>query len=221
MRIVESQVALAASRQASVTDFTRTTTEAWTGARPAHGAITTTTPGLSGRDAQTVTSGLSTAAALRQAGPAAVASLSAASSAGQLRLAARTALAQSAGLSSAQEPSADDPTMSDPKLSILALLVEALTGHKIHLIDPSAVRTDADAAAQQAGQAAAQAATQSAAQAAPPASGSGSPAPAQPAGWGVDVQVEQVHHETETTGFEAAWTSVFALAVKSRCIWSW
>jgi hypothetical protein len=89
----------------------------------------------------------------------------------------------------------------DPELRILALLVEALTGHKVRVMNPADIQANPDEAAQQAGQ---QAAAQTAAAAAQTAAAAGTSAQAQqPAGWGLDVQVEQVHQESETTGYVA------------------
>ena len=89
----------------------------------------------------------------------------------------------------------DDPTITDPNLRALILLIERLTGHKVHLSRLADVPTDAAAAAQQAGDRAA---------AALAAASQGTAAAPQKAGWGVEVQTEQVHRETETTDFTAA-----------------
>jgi hypothetical protein len=98
-----------------------------------------------------------------------------------------TAASTSAPVSS---PDVSDPAITDPNLAVLIQLIERLTGRKVHLIKPGEVTTNADAAARQAGEAAA--ASQSA------------PAPAQSEGWGVEIHVEQIHQETETTAYSAA-----------------
>jgi hypothetical protein len=199
MRILQSAVDLASSRAATTTDFTRTSTEAWIGTRPNRPALTSIAAGPSGRSAAAVAQSTARLTAVRRVGPAAVSNLSASGQSARAQLSrlasaasAASASAAAGGVSGAAE---DDPTSTDPELALLALLVEALSGHKVHLIKPASVPTNADAAAQQAGRqaAAAQAAANSAA-----------PAPqAQAAGWGVDVQVQQVHRETETTAYSA------------------
>jgi hypothetical protein len=141
--------------------------------------------------------GAANAAAMRAAGAAAPAGRSLDAGLRAMHDAAsraRSAAAASSGITTAS--SADDG-ITDPKMRLLALLVEALTGRKVRVIDPAAVQTNAQATAQQAGDQA------TAGQTAAQAGTDSSPAPAQPAGWGVDVRVEQVHQETETTAYTA------------------
>ena len=201
MRILQSQVALTSSRAATTTDSTRTTIEAWVGNRPSQPALTSIANGPTGRSADAAAQAAAQLG-VRRLGPAALASLSAPTRGSGPRAqlpGLGYAAAPAAGPVSAPDSSLDDPTMNDPQLRILALLVEAMTGRKVHVMNPAEVRTDAEAAAQRAG---AQAA---AAQTAAASSGAQAPAQAQqPAGWGVDVRVQQVHRETETTAYSAA-----------------
>ena len=180
MRIEQSQVALSSRRFAATVDATRSSMEAWVGDRPARATATTTAASL---------------ATALDAGKAAIARLSA-----EARLAAQGARQAAPHVVSTAEtvgpqnaPDLTDPTTTDPQLTLLILLVERLTGRKVHLIRLDNVPSDIEAAAQKAGDqaAAATAAAQSAG------------AQPQRAGWGVEVQVEQVHQETETTGFTA------------------
>ena len=201
MRIVQSQVGLASSRVASTSDFSKPTIEAWVGKRPSQAAKTTVASGQSARSASQIAAGLTRATAGRAA-PAAVANLSADARSGLARLlAAQSGLATSStsGVLGAADPGDDGLSSADPEMRILAMLVEALTGHKVRILNPADIQTNAEGTAQAAGKQAA------AAQAAAASASSGAAAPAQqPAGWGVDVQVEQVHQESETTGYEAA-----------------
>ncbi len=196
MRIVESAVNLASTRLSSTSDLTRATTEVWVGQRRPNGAITTVTPGLSGLDAGAVAARTPIASAVRIANPAALSSIS-----DQARRALQTLAGQimapsmSAADAAAAADDESDPLAGDPKLRLLAYLVEAMTGRKVRVIDAKALRTDAEAAARQAGRATAAAQSASRAQ--------GSSEGAQPVGWGVDIQVEQIHQETETTGYQA------------------
>ncbi|HEX7491290.1 MAG TPA: hypothetical protein VF337_06270 [Candidatus Limnocylindrales bacterium] len=185
MRIEQSQVWLSSQRTASVTDFSRTSVEAWVGDRP-------TTP------KPAVNSTTISPAAVK----AAIAKLSA-----EARTAARTAAATAAGrelvssgaaasqTSSAGITDSTDPTTTDPNLNLLMMLIERMTGRKIHLFNPNDFR-DANSAARQAGQ--------NATAAVAAADGAAQPA-AQPqqAGWGLEIKVDQVHQETETAGFQA------------------
>jgi hypothetical protein len=182
MRIEQSLVSLASRRVATVTDMTRSSTEAWIGDRPVRngtaGAVAAATS-----DARAAATARLSAKALAVARDAANTRSLPASGSGP------TAVGTSATLGL----DATDPTVSDPKLAVLLMLIERLTGRKIHLIKPGDVPTNAEDTARRAGQAvaAASAAAQSA------------PAQPQRAGWGVDVKIEQVHQETETTGFSA------------------
>jgi hypothetical protein len=205
MKILQSEVDLASSRAASTTDFTRTSTEAWVGTRPTRPAASTSIAGgPAGRSAAAVAQSTARLTALRRVGPAAVTNLSGSAQSARAQLSRLTSAASGASSAAGATASSgvsgtgqDDPTSTDPELALLALLVEALSGHKIHLIKPGSVPTNADAAARQAGQQAQAAAAQAAAT-------TGNTAPvAQPAGWGVDVQVQQVHQETETTAYTA------------------
>jgi hypothetical protein len=102
------------------------------------------------------------------------------------------------GAAGSPDVETSDPTISDPNLSVLVLLIERLTGHRIHLLRPGDMTPIAGAKAVAAGRQAAQAVAQSEAE---------SPAPAtQSAGWGVALHVEQVHRETESTAYTATGT---------------
>jgi hypothetical protein len=182
MRIEQSQVALASRRVASISDVTRSSTQAWIGDRPARagstGPTSTTTPGH-GTDADAV------AQMSAQA-------LSALHDLSHFALPLDIQEAQSDRSPDSHESfDSTDPTITDPKLSALIMLIERLTGHKIHLARPGAIRGDAEAAAQQAGEQAAA------------SSSHGAAAQPQPVGWGVEVQTEQIHQETESTDFSA------------------
>jgi hypothetical protein len=181
MRIEQSQVALASRRAASVSDVSRSSIQAWIGERP-------TSAGPSGATS-TKTLGRGTdAAAVAQMSARALSALQDLSRFGR-------AIDTSGPRPQDSSESFDsaDPTITDPKLSALLVLIERLTGHKIHLIPLGAVRGTADAAAQHAGDQAAAAAFAAQAAAARP----------QQAGWGVEVQTEQVHYESESTDFAA------------------
>ena len=177
MRIEQSQVALGSRRVASVTDMTRSSMQAWIGDRPPQ----TTSAGSSVTQAQAATK----AAIARLSAQA----LALAQDASRLTLPARASTAPPAGGSGVTDPT--DPTITDPNLAALIMLIERLTGHKVHLVHMGNVPSDPEATAQQAG-----------AQAAAAAAGTASAQP-QKAGWGVEVHIEQVHQETETTGFTA------------------
>jgi hypothetical protein len=179
VRIEQSLVSLTSRRVATVADLSRSSMEAWIGDRPSRSA----TPGSPKPPAPET----QTAAIARLS----VQALAAARRTSRLPSSGAAPTAGTAGAPGLQDSA--DPTVTDPKLAVLIMLIERLTGRKIHLIRPGDVPTDADAAAQRAGQqaAAAEAASQQAAA-----------APAR-AGWGVEVTVEQVHRETETTGFTA------------------
>jgi hypothetical protein len=181
MRIEQSQVGLASRRVANITDTARSSMQAWLGDKPAD-AVATTLPESSAADAA----------------KAAVAKLSAdaqklAQQAGRLTSSLATSVAK--GSSASATTDMTDPTTTDANLRILIMFVERLTGHKVHLIRPGDVRTDAESASQQAGAQAGQAVA--------PANGQSASSQSQQAGWGVDVKVEQSHQETETTGFTA------------------
>jgi hypothetical protein len=180
MRIEQSQVGLASRRVATVSDTARSSMQAWLGDKPARAVATTPPAGLAVGAAQ-----------------AAIARLSAEAHKAAAQAGRMTQLTAGPARESAASSSADltDPTVTDPNLRALIMLIERLTGHKVHLIKPGDVRTDAESASQQAGAQAAQAvAAANGQQAAQP----------QQAGWGVEVHVEQTHQETETTGFTAA-----------------
>ena len=90
-----------------------------------------------------------------------------------VRQSAAPASSSSAGISAASPFEATDPAdpiISDPKLAILIQLIEHMTGHKIRLVRPGDVPTNADTAPTARGR-------QASAPAAPP----------QTAGWGVDI----------------------------------
>ena len=195
MRIEQSTVALSSSRQASTTDSTRGTLQAWVGDRPASAAGARAISSTGGGAAAIVrisAEALATALASAQAAQRVAASRPIAASGRLPALASQTASASSTlGESS-------DPTISDPNLSVLVLLIERLTGRKIHLIRPGDIEANADAKAAAAGREVAQAV-------APDQGQSARPAP-QTAGWGVALHVEQIHRETETTAYSAAGT---------------
>ena len=95
--------------------------------------------------------------------------------------------------SGASEADANDTTITDPNLVAMIALIEKLTGRKVRLVRPGEMHGNAEATARAAGK---QAAAQSA--------GGGTPAQAQPTeGWGVEVHIEQIHQETESTAFSA------------------
>jgi hypothetical protein len=181
MRIEQSQVALASRRVASVFDITRSSMEAWIGDRPAKSG--SVGPSASGAQA---------------AARAAIASLSAqalasARSAAQPNMARAASKDKAAATLGAPDPT--DPLTTDPSLSVLIMLIERLTGRKVNLIHLGNVPADAQATAQQAGDSSAAATATAEAQ--------NAGAQPQKAGWGVEVQIEQIHQETETTGFTA------------------
>jgi hypothetical protein len=197
MRIEQSTVALASQRQASTLDSTRASLEAWVGNRPSSAANSTavSAPGSTGMPTIARISAQALAAA--RAAQQAVAATSSVKSAARQMLTSGASIAGN-GAAAPAEPDASDPTISDPNLSVLVLLIERLTGHKIHLIHPGDMTANADPRAAAAGQQAAQAVAQS---------GTGStPSAAQSAGWGVALHVEQVHRETETTAYTATGT---------------
>ena len=185
MRIELSQVVLTSSRVASISDVARTSTQAWIGDRPASPtAVHTTTAGVSAAQAQVQAQAQARAA---------IARLSAQALTAARQAAATTTLR--AGTTSGPGAAPDtidpnDPTITDPNLRALIMLIERFTGHKVHLIRLAAGGGDTGTA-EQPGNQAATAASQA-------------PAPPPKAGWGVEVQVEQVHQETETTDFSAA-----------------
>jgi hypothetical protein len=181
MRIEQSQVALASRRVASVFDMTRSTMETWIGDRPAKTG--STVPSASGAQATA---------------RAAIASLSAQALA-SARSAAQPILARSASPAKAAAtlgaPDPTDPLTTDPSLSVLIMLIERLTGRKVRLVHLGNTRTDAQATTQGAGES-----TTTAAAAAQAQNANAQP---QKAGWGVEVHIEQIHQETETTDFTA------------------
>jgi hypothetical protein len=136
-------------------------------------------------------------AAAVTAGKAAIARLSA-EAVSSARNAARPTLQQTAAgvrrAVAADVPDPTDPTIQDPKLAALIMLIERLTGRKIHLVRLADLAADPEAAAQQAGDRAAAAVAAAQNTAAQP----------QQVGWGVDVHIEQIHQETESTGFSAS-----------------
>ena len=176
MRIEQSQVGLSSSRMASVTDTSRSSMLAWVGDRPSK-------PPSIGQSLKIDTASL----------VAAVARLS-----DQARAAAQTAtratLPAVAGPKQASPSDlsdATDPTTTDPNLNLLIALIERMTGRKVHLLRAGDLKGNPQA----------QQATQQAAAAAGAATQAQAP---EKAGWGVEIKVEQVHQETETTGFRAA-----------------
>lgn len=173
MRIEQSQIALTSRRVANVTDQSRSTLKAWVGPKPAAGAQGATSVGSPARDVEV----------------SALASLVKLS--GQAVAAARQISGQ--GGTSSGEPDLNDPTITDPNLVAMIMLIERLTGHKVHLIHMADLPTDTNAAAQQAAQQAVAAAD----------SGTGTAQPAD-AGWGVEATLVDVHEESETTNFAAA-----------------
>jgi hypothetical protein len=181
MRIEKSQVALASHRVASVFDMTRSSMEAWIGNRPARNG--SAGPSASGAQATA---------------RAAIATLSA-----QALASARTTTAPSGARSASAAkaaatlgaPDPTDPLTTDPSLSVLIMLIERLTGRKIRLVHLGDIPADAQATAQQAGD--------SAAAAGAAAQTQNANTQPQKAGWGIEVHVEQIHQETETTGFTA------------------
>jgi hypothetical protein len=180
MRIGQSTVALASARQASTSDSTRATLQAWVGNRPSSGLAATL-----------AASGRNDLAAITRISSQAFASARASAGASARQLLASANADRSTATTAVADPS--DPAVSDPNLSVLILLIERLTGRKVRLIHPGEVPTDADARAA-AGRPAA--ATVAAGQASQPTN--------QAAGWGVAVHVEQVHQETETTAYSAS-----------------
>jgi hypothetical protein len=181
MRVEQSLVALSAARTATVTDETHSTMEAWVGQRP--------------QRSNAVRSG---------AAPAAIVNLTSAAIAAEERKAAvrrsTAALAQqalcraapTARCSEASSLDASDPTLADPNLTALIAMIERLTGRKVHVIRASDIPTDGPSAQPQAEAVGSAAAAQQAAQPAP-----------QGEGWGVEVHIEQIHAETESTAFAA------------------
>jgi hypothetical protein len=188
MRIVQSEVALASQRSATVSDTTRSTIQAWVGERPRQTPLTRVSIGAAATPA--ATAAITAQAKALAAHQSALAGRHVSISVPQLSSAGQTAGSAQVG------PDMTDPAITDPNLAVLVALIERLTGHKIHLIRPGDIQTHADAAAQQAGQAAA------AAVAAAQGTNGGAPQPQQ-AGWGVEVHVEQIHQETETTAYSA------------------
>ena len=201
MRIEQSSVALTSRREAASTCVTRGTMETWVGDRRGSGDITRSfsAPGDHGNAAIASISAQALVAERAAQGQAARAA-AAQKALADLRTIALAARAKAAPTSGAG-PTIDDgsdPTVSDPNLRALIQLIEHLTGRKVHLVRPSDMQAAASATAQ------AQAAGRQAAQAvAAQATGQ---TPPQPAGWGVEVHVEQVHQETETTAYTAAGT---------------
>jgi hypothetical protein len=183
MRIEQSQVALASSRTASVTDTSQSKIEAWVGKRPS-------SAGAAGIASQARGIEETTAAAVARLSAQAVAAARDAS-----RLAVQTSVASPATASSAGAPDPNEPTITDPNLLAMIMFIERITGHKVHLIHSGDVRTDAEAASAEAGRRAADAVAT--------AAGDRS-APAQPVGWGVEITARQVHQESETTAFRAS-----------------
>jgi hypothetical protein len=181
MRIEQSQVALASRRLATVTDTTRSSMEAWIGDRPTSTGSTSPTTGSAAAIDQAAIVRLSAAA------------LSATRDAVRGAGAGPVALAEGA---QASGPDPTDPLTTDPKLSALVMLIERLTGQKVHLIRPEDINAHPEATAQQAGERAAAAAAS--------AGAASTDGPPQKAGWGVEVRVEETHQETENTGFTAA-----------------
>ena len=158
MRIEQSQVSLASRRAASVTDMTRSSVEAWIGDRPGRNA-TSGSPGVAAPRSQTAATANLSAQALASARETMCVTLEGAGP-----------TAGAAGAPGLQDSA--DPTVTDPKLAVLIMLIERLTGRKIHLVRPGEVPANADAAAQRAGrQAAAAVAASQQAPAAPQRAG--------------------------------------------------
>ena len=181
MRIEQSQVALASRRVASVFDQTRSSMEAWIGDRPAKtgsAGPSASAAQATARAAIATLSAQALASAQTAAGPTATRAVSTAKAAADLGA-----------------PDQNDPLTTDPSLSLLIMLIERLTGRKVRLVHLGNASADAQATAQQAGESAAAAAAAANTQNAGAQSGK--------AGWGVEVHVEQIHQETETTGFTA------------------
>jgi hypothetical protein len=195
MRIEQSTVALTSERQAVSSLQTRATIEAWVGNRGGDSSTPTSISSTAGGGAAAlatisaqarVAAGVSArSASARRAALAAVASV-AASTPHRSHRASRTGRAGSDGTG---------PTISDPNLYVLVALIERLTGRKVQLIRPGDVPGGVDEQALAAAQAAAQAEAEARQAAA-----------SQPTGWGVEVHVEQVHEESETTSYSATGT---------------
>lgn len=179
MRIEQSQIALSSQRTASMTNFSHTSVEAWIGDRPAKAKSAATSNAID-------------MTAVR----AAIAKLSNEARTAATRTAERQDLASggaATGQTAADAPDPNDPTTSDPNLNVLIMLIERMTGRKIHVLRSGDV--SAGSVGQPAGQkAAAASAASGAAQA---------EARPQNAGWGLEIKVDQVHQETEATGFNA------------------
>lgn len=75
-----------------------------------------------------------------------------------------------------------NPAENDPKMLMLIGLIEALTGRKVRLFDPSSIKHDGDAVPVESGAAAAENRRQ---------------------GWGVEYDRREVLHEAEVTRFDA------------------
>jgi hypothetical protein len=178
VRIEQSLVSLASRRVATVTDTTHSSMEAWIGDRPSR-STTSGSPRMPAPDPR--------AAAIARLSAEALAAAREATSRPSSGATVTTATAGAPGLQDST-----DPTVTDPKLAVLIMLIERLTGRRIHLVRPGDVPTDANAAAGRAGR-----------QGAAPISAAQQAAAPQRAGWGVEITVEQVHRETETTGFRA------------------
>jgi hypothetical protein len=179
VRIEQSQIALMSHRVARVTDESSSTLKAWVGPKPAAasaGAASVAGAAAAAANASTV----------RGIGVSALASI-VKLSADALAAASQTSARVAAGTASGA-PDPNDPTTTDPNLAALIMLIERLTGHKVHLIH--LVPSDANATAQQAATAA--------------TAGSAGATKPQDAGWGVEATLVQVHSESETTSFAAA-----------------
>jgi len=187
MRIQDSQVALTASRSASTVDQTLSTMQAWVGQRPSG----TPAARLGGQPASIVALSTQAIAAASRQAAAKQASAAVAQQARSALAGIAATAQQSAGGTGVSNSDATDPSITDPNLIAMIALIERLTGRKVHLVRPSDVQGNSEASVQAAGK---QAAAQSSAGVAPAA---------QPAGWGVEVHVEQVHQETESTAFSA------------------
>jgi hypothetical protein len=187
VRIEQSLVSLSSHRAATVSDMTHSTMEAWIGDRPSRAApaggsgAAATSAGSSAADAQRAAIARLSAEALAMARQ----TTTPGSSAGAIGAASTSDATGPDGMS--------DPAVSDPKLAVLILLVERMTGHKIQLVRPGDVPANAEEPAQQAGPGAVAAVS----------AAKGAPAAPQRAGWGVEIQVQQVHQESESTSFTA------------------
>jgi len=187
MLIAQSDVALASQRTATVTDTTRSSIQAWVGDRPRQAPVTRVSQGSAATPAAT--------AAITAQARALVAHQSAAAEQ-HVRVSPRQLGAGQISGSAQAGLDMTDPMITDPNLAVLVALIERMTGRKIHLIRPGDVQSNSTATAQRAGRAAT---------AAVAAAGGTDGAAAQPqqAGWGVEVHVEQIHAETETTAYTA------------------